>query len=143
MKKKVTYLILIFTLLLNLSAYAVYQPNPNRWQWVCSNSLNGYFFDKQSISRTSTGISDWIMIVYTPEGVQDEVNTLGYQVNNLAFTLQRISLNYNYFRIDSIYHYDARGNLLLYRDYKNSSSFPIIPNTKAEKMRNALYNFRQ
>jgi hypothetical protein len=151
--KRILLLILSFLFLFTCTSFAT-----DRWQWAISTSLEGYFFDTQSIryksSPESNSVDKSIIIIYIKEVYGDEMKQ--QLVNHINATDQsdevkavvvkadhsidkyKYDINRNSFKKYDIYFYDENDVLLSHKHYDQPLVKDISPESLEEKIFNPI-----
>ena len=151
--KRISLLILSFLFLFTCTSFAA-----DRWQWITSTSLEGYFFDTQSIryklsadsnSVDKSIITVYIKRVYSPEmkqGMLNVMNTDQYSDAGRALAAKidhvidkdEYDITRNYFKKDDFYEYDENNVFLAHKHYDQPQAKDISPESPEEKIFNPI-----
>jgi len=151
--KRISLLILSFLFLFTCTSFAA-----DRWQWITSTSLEGYFFDTQSIRYKllpdSNSLDKSIITVYIKEVYSDEMRQLlvnhvnttdqSYEVKVVIGKAHYSITKYKYDIPPSCYttydtsFYDENNVPLSHKYYNQPQAHDIRPESHEEKLLNTI-----
>ena len=125
----------------NTASMADKNYDDNRYRWMWSTDMKGYFFDTETLrfDKNSKTIDVWIKIVYSPEAVQAFLDKAPSEYLKNKFSDLHYQLSHYQFDVSSkqIRHGEtawyANDGSLIYYNHSNLGSWEtIIPGSNAE-----------
>lgn len=130
---------------------------PDRYQWMFSNDLNGYFFDTKTIKYDYNSytqkvdkntIDVWIKTVFTEAGVQDIIKQREkYRLPVQGFENTGFSLEHFLFSRDNkicdieFIYYSKSGDIIENYTFPTRKWISIVPGTIAEEWHNEVWMY--
>lgn len=156
---RLTCLILATITMLFFTFYSEQVSAQERFIWISSDELRGYYFDTDSIAFLNKPdstvdkniVNVWVKTCYTPAGIEDEIyskrqrnlSTQGYQSLDLTMAHWQIDLSQKRLKLIERIDYTKSGDILvnfivpIYMQRWDN----VVPETAGEDIWNSIFKY--